>query len=103
MSPTVRNVLLGARWLLDDPVHWRQGEAFDAPPVGRACLTEACALFGLPPGHQEIPWCYVSDAVWTLARALDLCAADLMAWNDAPERTHAEVIALLDRVLADAA
>lgn len=114
MSPTVRNVLLGVRWLLDAPARWTQGT------WGRSQTGEAVPL----PGCDSHLSCVCLMAAIDLVEACGSCTATAAAlykdipnafqtpnaprvtiqkWNDAETRTHADVLALLDRVLAGAA
>src|SRR5688572_20219324 len=45
--------------------------------------------------------CIPNDLLALLTKAVGVSnAPDILAWNDAPERTHAEVLAALDRAIA---
>lgn len=97
---TTLDVLRDARDLLNDPARWTQGaHARDhhGGPVGPAA-NAACA------------WCLLG-ALRRVARSASACDAaedalhymadiwDLAIWNDHPGRTHADIIAALDRAI----
>jgi hypothetical protein len=106
-----RAILCSARARLTDPAHWLHADphhqAVDA--TGRGCLAwepaaarwdvygALCAAWGTIPATDE--------ALRLLARAAGLAVVDFLAivdWNDAPERTHAEILAALDKAIAAA-
>lgn len=94
---TPRDVLVKARELLAEPGRWTQE-------------TAARDAAGLPVGATSdaaVCWCLIGalDAVRDGTTALaqlrrTLGCSSVSAWNDAPERTHADVLALLDRAIA---
>ena len=104
---TPAEILRGARRILTDPKRWVQGYyACDVHgyrcEVGhhnaiRFCLAGAIGLYGHP-GHKADA---VSIAVPVLKRVLGIDPIDsLTKWNDAPERTHTEVLAALDAAIS---
>lgn len=97
---TVYEVLLGMRDLLDSPERWTRG-VFGRDEQGHM----VGAL-----NDRARAWCLVGAACKVdphgecvnEARDIlgELAGGELTAWNDRPERTHAEVIDLLDRAIA---
>lgn len=84
--------LVAARELIELPENWLKGPAKD---------DQCCALAAL---HQSLSDVAGDEAQtrFDAARGLlvTLCGCRLVsAWNDAPERTHAEVIDLFDRAI----
>jgi hypothetical protein len=105
--PTPLEVLRGARELLAYPERWIKGE--DAADVigqplengydeGAVCWCLAGALEKVSGRTQD---CGVEPA-YQAVDDLIVDATNVREWNDAPERTHAEVLALLDRAIASA-
>jgi hypothetical protein len=105
MSPRTRFLLTAARQLIADPEHWTQGSnakrldgghvsALD-PEAKCFCINGALVRAG---DGSASPW------PWPWPSYAELCelvpGGDLIAFNDAPGRTHAEVLAFLDGVLA---
>lgn len=98
MSPL--DVLRGARELLSDPARWTKGvNARDAAGerVGILSVDAACwCMWGaLDKVRGTSGW---DDAVEALRAAVG--GAPVSCWNDAPARTHAEVLAAFDRAIA---
>lgn len=96
---TTREILTGARARLAHPFLWGKGtprlpEGLDCP--GTAVIREAGSINA------------AGGAFEALTRALPGSVAyrdsfrDVIAFNDAPARTHGEVLALFDRALATA-
>jgi hypothetical protein len=109
---TVRDVLMKARALLAEPSHWTQGE-YARTPAGigmmpwsdrAVCWDLAGAVYFV--AAQDQGRCDVMRAelegypATQLLRNLAGCES-LQQWNDDPSRTHAEVLALLDRAIAE--
>lgn len=70
---------------------WAQGEDALDPKRGY------CATSALINGHES-PMC---EAIIALTNAAGVAGGpELTDWNDAPERTQADVLALYDRALA---
>lgn len=107
---TTLEILRGVRELLADEKRWHHGSgAFAATDDGKPCdtLSSRAACFCIAgaafrvlgigttqPAHEA--WAVV-DAIH---RAADINkTAGIGKWNDAPERTHAEVIAAIDKAI----
>jgi hypothetical protein len=85
-------VLRQARALIDTPAKWHQGGGM--PADGPYCVAMACCK-----AAQDIAY----DGPQTvIARTLGLPdpTGSLFDWNDAPERTHAEVLAAFDTAIS---
>jgi hypothetical protein len=91
-------VLKATRELLSDPARWTQGvyarvgdEQCDElnPFASCFCLSGAFWRFGADEIHPA-----------RLRLSGVLGVTNLIAWNDAPERTHNEVLAALDKAIA---
>lgn len=95
-------VLRQARALIEKPEHWTQGafardalrrqvRSFDAMAV---CWCAVGAVGRVHPTDDSTH----SEALAALLRAVPGCS--VAGFNDAPVRTHAEVLALYDRAIA---
>jgi hypothetical protein len=90
MNQSPREVLIAARKLIEKPENWtqrkfRHGDAY--------CMSGALLAID---GHS-----IMSSAVYAaLKQAVPSSFHCLAEWNDAPERTHAEVLAAFDRAIA---
>lgn len=99
MSKEVAEVLRKARALIDTSEHWWHGAS------GPLANGKRCSLMALTDATSAI---YGGDdaaeRVWEKAKAsLGRHAWGWMhiaLWNDAPERTHAEVLAAFDAAIA---
>ena len=102
------SVLEHARKVLDKPENWCQGESaidVDGNPcrlkdnnVKQWCMLSAIDDYSLP--HRGVYYRFHRIAV-------DLCKEHvpgtfITAFNDAPERTHGEVIGFLDKMIEKA-
>lgn len=98
---TTLDTLRRARELLSEPNSWTQGTyARDAQGKRcyiwedcRVCLCVEGALFS---AHEDIEVCVAARDAFEGS----LGGAPLDEWNDAPERTHAEVLEAFDRAIA---
>lgn len=111
MNTEVVDVLRRARARIEDPAKWYQGAHRDDSEFSgddcAVCLDGAVqwAICGYPnapiKSHDE------GRTYWRTIRRLQrtLEVENVSDWNDAPERTHAEVLAAFDRAieLAEAA
>lgn len=80
--------------LLDSPEKWTKG-AFARTACGRAVMTgEGAAACWCLHGALGLCYNYGYDAEAERLR-VRLGANDLVSWNDTPERTHQEVLAVL--------
>ena len=103
-SDPVVSVLLRARKLIERPEQWKQyaGQCLSRRQINEpSCIAEAVAQAGY---YREV----VTEALLYVGDAIDarrLVASDerhdqIFAWNDAPERTHPEVLAAIDKAIA---
>lgn len=98
---TTIEILKKARELLSDPARWCQNvsaRSLEGKAVGYAAPTafSFCmfgAIWNSAPRLSLIP----DEKV---AAVFGLAADDLVEWNDAPERTHAEVLQRFDEAIA---
>ena len=86
---TTRETLIAARGLIDTPEKWCQ-DAYERD--GRRC-----ALAAVNQGWRG------PEAYHALLIACGDDAKSIGEWNDAPERTHAEVMEAFDRAIEAAA
>lgn len=109
---TAVEILSATRNLLGDPKAWTQngwgrdvnGKLITASLVAdeRACSWCVDGALRrsawLPQRHRGLHQAYV-DSVDHLARAVGIDVGDLWDWNDHSQRTHAEVLAALDKAI----
>ena len=94
-NPSVRDVLIAARKLIEKPEDWfHHGyEEWN----GRHCLVTAARLAAEKPNGLT-DW----DKCWAAKVALQaVIMDDLIDWNDHPGRTHAEVLRAFDKAIAE--
>lgn len=99
MSKTVKENLIAAKALIDTPEKWGKGDYETSP--GCYCVLGAIAA---ATGHDpEEPWL---DLPLTIRKQLklammdDAADMDLCDYNDHPDTTHADIMALFDRAIA---
>lgn len=95
------DILREMRELLAEPERWTQS-VLAKSKFGNAVTTRS---------PRAVSWCllgahYRVTNGWTASDAWDILqraagVSSLSFWNDAPGRTHAEVLALLDSCIAD--
>lgn len=95
---TPKEILIAARALIDTPEKWVKG-AFALHTDHGTCYCLAGALLKATPGdifNEDF-----AAAGTVLKKAINSPSADfrLHLWNDAPERTHSEVLAVVDRAI----
>ena len=104
---SVRAILLAATDLLDRPGAWTQHEL----------ARDADGDVTGPSKDNAVSWCTIgaimrvartderADARARLAKTLERAGhdSDITCWNDAPERTQTEVVAMLRRVAEEEA
>lgn len=89
MSRSVADALRAAKALIDTPEKWscRDGAWYRPEETGKRCvviaLTDADSFNAIP-----------------LFKRANGFVADVAKWNDAPERTHADVMQAFDRAIA---
>lgn len=104
MTPSTAALARRVRALLAEPERWTQTYlARDANGVGVNTRDPRAACWCLMGAISHVLNCEVGKAVehplwWDLT---ELTGTGPAAWNDAPGRTHADVLALLDRVIAE--
>lgn len=86
---TVHDVLVAARKRIENPANW--GKA------GDVCSPDTTCAFLAILDSEEIGDRY------TLGFFRKQVGGSIITWNDAPERTHAEVLAAFDRAIEMAA
>ena len=88
---TVADVLRRARALIDSPEKWWR-PSWENAPGNPACVANAIC-------HANGELLFV-EAHNVMCRALGLDRVpEIWHWNDAPERTHAEVLAAFDKAI----
>jgi hypothetical protein len=98
LSPEARAVLVRARARIDTPEKWCHVGGWDGERVcSVVAICEARRGVGV---NRDV----LEEALDALRVAAGLGPDDDVAtWNDAPERTHAEVLAAFDRALGKSA
>ena len=99
---TPLTALRNIRALLADPAHWTQGtnardaDGFPVDPIDDSAATAWCLQGAMYRGSGG------ADTLSVRAALADQLSAFycLTNWNDTATRTHAEVLALIDRALA---
>lgn len=85
------DVLIAARKLIEKPENWGKGFASSRPPH-QLCLGQA--ISGAAQSLREnIAAAYMRFGEYVPYRGIP-------TWNDKPERTHADVLALIDKTIA---
>ncbi len=88
--------LEAARALIDTPEKWHQGSLRDYTANGvafRWCAVGAC---------RQVTESFEIARYIAAKRALShILGGTVWEWNDAPERTHAEVLELFDKAIAN--
>lgn len=82
---SVAEVLREARSLVDTPEKWCKGTYGDGE--GRHCISGTLRDVG-------------AEEAYTFLQRTIHTAGPLSSWNDAPERTHADVLAAFDKAIA---
>ena len=93
-NPSVRDVLVAARKLIEKPEQWvGGGEQYD--------FSRKCAGIALDSGNGNVGGTYADwSAACNLFRKV-IGADDIIPWNDTPGRTHAEVLSMFDKAIAE--
>lgn len=101
------DILCAARARIADPARWTQG-ACARDDEGEACVSVStharswCAVGAISyEGELAYARMGLEGSSIALQMLRTLIGDDVMNWNDAPERTHAEVIAAFDQAIAD--
>mgnify|MGYP000343617243 CR=1 FL=1 len=98
---TTREILIAAKAKIDTPEKWAQGcEARDAN--GDPCGTKTpvavrrCTIGAV---NAVTSTCADANAALRAISAVANTHLRIMAWNDHPDRTHAEIMAAFDRAI----
>ncbi len=100
---TERDLLIRAREFLSDESRWVKGEWY----MGDVSAPSACCLVGaLERAAMSAPRDVFLEAEARLEELVNTPSEsddwiELFEWNDDPKRTHAEVLALLDRAIGE--
>jgi hypothetical protein len=94
-------VLIKARAKIADPAKWGKGKRYFDRPVETCCAAEAIEEIATLSTRWFARRRAAFDAFRKAADIPDSWGA-LTDWNDAPERTHAEVLAAFDKAIASA-
>lgn len=94
---TVKENLIAAKALIDTPEKWGKEEYLDKLS---GCM---CAYGAIGVTLNTTSWLTAEDSAEAsaLEDALDECwGRNVAAFNDAPDTTHADIMALFDRAIA---
>lgn len=99
---TTRDTLVAARALIAEPEAWTQGAFAKRADGGNTAAIAPAAICWCARGAIEMAsrgsFENENAAVYAFQKANDT-PSFIAEWNDAPERTHAEVIAAFDRAI----
>ena len=103
---TTTEILIAARAKIERPQDWIQGRFAVSSLQNKVKPTSRrascwCALGAIAAITREDPNDVNDELYWLLCRAMGLPDNEIAvaAWNDAPGRTHAEVLAVFDRAI----
>ena len=103
MTASTADVLRAARALVATPSQWWQYRGHRGVEASRSCAGLALAAAeGYPDRHCPDAWLTLASAAGLGDLDLGDVSEAIYDWNDAPERTHAEVLAAFDRAIAAA-
>jgi hypothetical protein len=100
--PTVRENLIAAKALIDTPEKWGKGDGM-SQPVGCHCAESACAAVASDFNKRERLWTALGLALpgdWK--RKFEKEEVSTHHFNDHPDTTHADIMALFDRAISAA-
>lgn len=89
---STRENLIAAKALIDTPEKWGKGTYEPSP----GCYCALGALDAASEGGRWTPF----EVMAALTIALPDSAKDIVAFNDDPNTTHADIMALFDRAIA---
>lgn len=102
---TTLQVLIDARALIEKPKAWIKG-VNATNKLGKGCTSSSedavcwCMDGALMRSAQSAHLYEPGSAYWDAFYALNkLANGDFIAWNDKPERKHAEVLAVFDKAI----
>lgn len=90
-------ILIKARAKIADPANW--GKGFRTVCGGHRTLETCCASEAI---DAVAATSKIRSAAFRALAAAAQCDTTIPLWNDAPERTHAEVLAAFDKAIASA-
>jgi len=107
LKAAVRERMVLARGLISDPAKWTKG-AFARTREDRVCgvRTVGAVKFCMSGAMGQIGSLHDdlhAEAIKVVMEAMDAQGTDqrfVSNWNDAPERTHEEVLAMFDKAIA---
>jgi len=92
-------VFRNVRGLLSDPLHWTKGASARFGRVLVSVYDETANRFCMFGAFQR-----VCDDSFLRSQSLGMVRAEIQSpisdWNDSPNRTHADVLQLLDKLIA---
>lgn len=91
---SVKGVLIAARKMIENPENWGKGLERERG-LGRHCAE--VAIDRARYGSREAKLALVKAITGAES---DAVGCNIIYWNDAPDRTHAEVLAAFDRAIA---
>jgi hypothetical protein len=92
-------VLIEARARIADPLMWGKGKRGASRPFDTYCASEAIRVGTV---ELSLPLQRSARALFCQAIGIDI-SDSIPDWNDAPERTHADVLAAFDEAIERAA
>lgn len=100
---TPREILIAARAKIEAPERWTKGE-FARTEDGKACRSssDAASCYCMEGAVLSQPYLWRKKARACAILRLAVVTLDYPttpSWNDAPDRTHAEVLAAFDRAI----
>lgn len=97
-ASTVRDVLIEARKLIEKPEQWAHNPGMSGWKNRHCIITAIDTIVGMSPSTKQL---YELEAgACGAIRAVIGEGVRIVAWNDAPGRTHAEVLAAFDKAIA---
>lgn len=94
---TVADDLVAAKAMIEEPANWTKHPKSLSPMCAYAAVMVACQG-PMPAGHTERS--LRAQEALSLAMGQSPFGTDVIAFNDAPDTTHADVLALFDRAIA---
>lgn len=97
--PTIKENLIAARALIDTPEKWGKGDGISAPK-GCLCAESACFVATESEADKNAAWEALEDALPEPWRTRCIEEDLAVHWfNDHPDTTHADIMALFDRAI----
>jgi hypothetical protein len=95
MTDAVIDILKAAKAKIEKPESWGKGRRCERRHFDTCCAAEAIEECSIPDSKRTRAF----KALYNAA-GLDWMEDNLTVWNDAEERTHAEVLAAFDLAIA---